>query len=230
MMLYLAGHTCPDIKYAVHQCSRYSHNPRAIHEVALKQVGRYLIGTKEKGIIFNIDESLKIECFVDSDFAGLWAFEDPQDPICTRSRTGYVPKFAGAPVLWKSKLQTENVLSTMEAEYVALSTALRDFIPMKELIVELLNAVGLKPSKIASIKSTVWEDNEGCGKLANLKMPQMTPHSKHYAVKYHWFRTHLEPNGIIIERVDSANNIADLFTKGLVGKKFRTLRKLLCGW
>ena len=59
----------------------------------------------------------------------------------------------------------------MEAKYVALSTALRDFIPMKELIVKLLNAVGLEPSKIASIKSTVWENNEGCRKLANLEIP-----------------------------------------------------------
>ena len=48
----------------------------------------------------------------------------------------------------------------MEAEYVALSTPLRDFIPMKELIAKLLNAVGLKPSKIASIKSTQQKISE----------------------------------------------------------------------
>ena len=118
----------------------------------------------------------------------------------------------------------------MEAEYVALSTALRDFIPMKELIIELSDAVGLKSEHLAAIKSTVWEDNDGCRKLANLEMPRMTPRSKHYAVKYHWFRTHLEPNGIVIERVDSDNNIADLLTKGLLGEKFQALRKLLCGW
>ena len=73
----------------------------------------------------------------------------------------------------------------MEAEYVSLSTALRDFIPMKELIVELSGAVSIEPSKISSIKSTVWEDNDGCQKLANLEMLRMTPRSKHYAVKYH---------------------------------------------
>ena len=230
MIFYLAGHTRPDIEYAVHQCGRYSHCPRAIHETALKRIDRYLIRTKDKGLNFIPDENLKLECYVDSDFAGLWPFENSQNPICTRSRTGYVLKFAGAPVLWKSKLQTENVLSTMEAEYVALSTALRDFIPMKELIIELSSAVGIEPSKISSIKSTVWEDNDGCQKLANLEMPRMTPRSKHYAVKYHWFRTHLEPNGITIERVDSSNNIADLLTKGLVGEKLKALRKLLCGW
>ena len=230
MISYLAGHTCPDIEYAVHQCGSYSHCPRAIHKIALKQIGRYLIGTKYKGLNFIPNKSLKLECYVDSDFAVIWLFEDSQDPICTRSCTGYVLKFSSAPVLWKNKLQTENVLRTMEAEYVALLTALRDFIPMKELIVELSSAVGIKPSKISSIKSTVWEDNDGCRKLANLEMPRMTPCSKHYAVKYHWFCTHLEPNGITIKRVESSNNISDLLTKGLVGEKLKTLRKLLCGW
>ena len=101
---------------------------------------------------------------------------------------------------------------------------------MKELIIEISNAVGLESEQLAAIKSTVWEDNEGCRKLANLEMPRMTPRSKHYAVKYHWFRTHLEPNGIVIERVSSEENIADILTKGLLGEKFRTLRRLLCGW
>ena len=230
MLSYLAGHTCPDIEFAVHQCGRYSHCPRAIHETALKQVGRYLVGTKDKGLIFTPDDALTMECCVDSDFARLWPHEDPHDPISTRSCTGYVLKFASAPVLWKSKLQTENVLRMMESEYVALSTALRDFIPMKELILELTKAVGLESEQLDLIKSTVWEDNEGCCKLANMEMPRMTPMSKHYAVKYHWFCTHLEPNGIVIERVSLEDNIADLLTKGLLGEKIRTLRELLCGW
>ena len=118
----------------------------------------------------------------------------------------------------------------MEAEYVALSSALMEFIPMKVLIVKLSHAVGLEPSNITSIKSTVWEDSKGCRKLANHEMPRMTPRSKHYAVKYHWIRTHLEPKGIVIKRVNSSKKFADLFTKGLVGEKFKTLRKLLCGW
>ena len=126
MLSYLAGHTCPDIEYTVHQCRRLSHCPRKNHKTALKRTGRYLIGIKGKGLNFTTDESLKLECYVDSDFAGLWLSEASQDPICTRSRTRYVLKFAGAPVLWKSKLQTENVLRTMEADYVALSSALRD--------------------------------------------------------------------------------------------------------
>ena len=42
MILHLAGSTRPDIVYAVHQCARYSHDPKWCHEVALKHIARYL--------------------------------------------------------------------------------------------------------------------------------------------------------------------------------------------
>ncbi|KAI2505066.1 hypothetical protein MHU86_9342 [Fragilaria crotonensis] len=61
------------------------------------------------------------------DFAGLWGFEDPQDPTCVKSRTGYVLCLAGCPIIWASKLQSDIALSTMEAEYNALSMALRNY-------------------------------------------------------------------------------------------------------
>ena len=31
-----------------------------------------------------------MDFYADADFAGLWGHEDPQDPICARSRTGFV--------------------------------------------------------------------------------------------------------------------------------------------
>ena len=34
--------TRPDIAYALHQCARFSHNPKRCHEVGLKHISRYL--------------------------------------------------------------------------------------------------------------------------------------------------------------------------------------------
>jgi hypothetical protein len=36
---------------AVHQCARYCTNPKAIHELAVKRIIRYLLGTKDKGLL-----------------------------------------------------------------------------------------------------------------------------------------------------------------------------------
>ena len=58
----------------------------------------------------------------------------------------------------------------------------------------------------------------------------MTPRSKHYAVKYHWFRTHLKPRGVTLHKVESKEQLGDIFTKGLTRVAFEYLRKKLMGW
>jgi hypothetical protein len=132
MLLYL-GHSRPDISFATHQCARYTHSPKQSHKDALKRIGRYLKGTLKNGLILTPSDDFKIDCYPDADFAGLWGRNDKQDPHCVRSRTGYVICFADCPILWKSKLQTEIALSTMEAEYVALSTSCRDLFPLIDI-------------------------------------------------------------------------------------------------
>ena len=71
---------------------------------------------------------------MDADFDGLWRHEDDQDPVCVKSRTGYVITLGGCPVVWTSKLQELIALSTLEAEYIALSTSMRELIPLHRLV------------------------------------------------------------------------------------------------
>ena len=80
------------------------------------------------------------------------------------------------------------------------------------------------------IRTKVHEDNTAAEKLAKLEYPPITPRSKHFGVKYHWFRTKLKPNNIDVIHVDSKENIADLFTKGLVRTLFEKLLLKLLKW
>ena len=74
MMLYLAGSTRPDIAYDVHQCARFSHNPKKKHEVGVKHIARYHKGTSAKGIIMSPDlGNMRIDLYADADFVGLYA-------------------------------------------------------------------------------------------------------------------------------------------------------------
>eukprot|EP00956_Cyclotella_meneghiniana_P040385 scaffold194139_cov44-Cyclotella_meneghiniana.AAC.1 len=98
MMLYLAGHTRPDIAYAVNCCARYMFNPRLSHENALKRIGRYLKATRDKGLILNPSGDLKIDAYPDADFAGLYGHEKNNDPACAKSRTGFVITVADCPM------------------------------------------------------------------------------------------------------------------------------------
>ena len=75
----------------------------------------------------------------------------------------------------------------MEAEYVALSTACKDLPPLVSLIRELSAVVGLDDSFTFNIHCKMHEDNVGALTLGCLEPRRITPHSKHYAIKYHWF-------------------------------------------
>ena len=59
----------------------------------------------------------------------------------------------------------------------------------------------------------MWEDNTGTLMLSRLEPGQMTPRSKHYAIKYHWIRSHLKSNNIELNKVDTKEQKADIFTK-----------------
>lgn len=79
------------------------------------------------------------------------------------------------------------------------------------------------------IKSTIFEDSQACLALATSDPPKLTPRSKSIAVKYHWFREHLEPGVIEIHPIASADQVADIFTKPLSPATFQNLHKQLLG-
>ena len=230
MLLYLEGHTRPDISFAVSQCARYTFNPRRSHEEALKHIGRYLKGTRDKGMILKPTTNLNIDCFVDSDFAGLWNHEDHQDPTSVKSRSGFLFMIGGCVISWTSKLQSEIALSTMEAEYSALSVAMKTLIPLQRIVMDVCVGLGIHDVLVSTIKSTVWEDNAGALTLARLEPPRMTPRSKHYGIKYHWFREFVKSDKIELVKIDTKIQLADVLTKSLPRDRFQQLRKLLLGW
>jgi hypothetical protein len=229
MLLYVSSNTRPDIQFAVHQVARFSHGPKKSHGAALKRIVRYLIDTADKGISFQPDLEQGLDCWVDADFAGLYGYEDDQDPVSVRSRTGFVLTLFGCPVLWSSKLQTDITLSSTAAEYVAFSMAMRELLPMRVLLQELSTKMDLPVLKQSLVRSTVFEDNMGC--LSLVTVPKMSPRNKYLALKYHFFRSHIgEEKGIVARYIPTLQQRADIFTKGLPPTQFAVIRKLLMGW
>ena len=239
MLMYLSTNSRPDIAFAVHQCARFTHNPKASHAAAIKRILRYLNGTKDKGMMLNPSSNLNVDCYVNADFAGTWKVEDDQDPVSVKSRSGHLITFMGCPLIWSSKLQTQIALSTMEAEYIALSNAMRDLIAIREILKEissqvLSNSKSTNPTFSAISRtftvpqSIVHEDNTACLKFAN--MPKMSPRTKHIAIPYHFFRSKVEELEIKVVGINTNNQVADQFTKGLPQDKFVKDRYNLMGW
>ena len=230
MLLYLSGHSRPDITFAVSQCARFIHGTRKSHERAIQQIARYLKGTQDEGLILKPTPEFNIDCYVDADVAGLYPLEEITDPTCVKSRAGWVVCICNCPVMWASKLMPELCLSTMEAEYCALSRAMKDVIPIQTLFGTLAAALGVSEGERNTFRTTVWEDNMGALTLASMEPGRFTPRSKHYAVKAHWFRSKLKPTRTTVLKIDTSEQRADILTKGLGVAKFRQIRLLLCGW
>ena len=118
------------------------------------------------------------------------------------------------------------------AEYYALSTCMRQVLPLRDLIRAVAEGCGLSQQCATTFRTTIWEDNNGALALAKMQPGQHTPRSKFYDCKVHWFRSHLRDptKRMAVEKIDTEDQVADLFTKPLLKELFEKLRKKLMGW
>jgi len=165
------------------------------------------------------------DVYVDASFTGDW------DPDTARSRTGYVILYASCPVIWASKLQSEIALSTTESEYLAISTATREVLPLMELVQEMQDHVCGLTATTPRLHCWVFEDNSGAIELASsVKNPKMRPRTRHINTKYHHFRNKVQDGTISIHPVSTEDMLADILTKICNEEIHTKLRKQLMGW
>jgi hypothetical protein len=131
-------------------------------------------------------------------------------------------------LVWASKLQTEIALSTTESEYISLSTALREIVPLMRLLKELQTAGFDLPCNTPEVHCHAFEDNSGALEMA--RSPKMRPRTKHLNIKYHHFRESVEAGDISILPISTENQLADIFTKPLALSLFSRFRTAIMGW
>jgi hypothetical protein len=225
---YIQAMIRPDITMAVQQCAKFNNAPTREHEEAVKRICRYLLKTRDKGLVFRPDQRKGLECYVDADFAGSWKRNHQTDEQSVYSRTGFCIFYGGCPILWKSKTQTLIALSTTEAEYVALSAALKEVIGMLHLLEEL-HEHGLPIHKnTPTFRCKTFEDNQSCISIATNHKNR--PRTKHFALKLHHFRSYIVNKTISVEHISTKEQLADIFTKPLPKVQFEYLRKKIMHW
>ncbi|GMG18184.1 unnamed protein product [Phytophthora fragariaefolia] len=125
-LMYLACGTRPDISVAVAKLSRFLENPGENHWDAGIKVVRYLLKTKDVGIVYDGSLGTELEAYSDADWAG-----NRDD---RRSVSGMMLMMCGAPVVCRSTFQKTVALSSTEAEYMALSDCVKECIWMRRLL------------------------------------------------------------------------------------------------
>jgi hypothetical protein len=204
-LMYAAISTRPDISFAVQTLSQFNLNPGPVHLTALKRVFRYLRGTASLGITYHVNQPTAIELFSDADWGN--STDD------RRSITGYLSTYAGGVVTWNSKKQPTTALSSMEAEYMALASAVREALWLRSIIQELQFSLP-SPTHISV-------DNQGTISFA--ENSGFHARSKHIDIRYHFIREKLTSHEVSVSYCPTAENTADVFTKPLDKSKHEYL-------
>ena len=100
---------------------------------------------------------------------------------------------------------------------MASADAARQAIWLRLLLDDLQLGLGDKPFPIM---------NDNAGTIVS-RNPVHHERSKHIGLRHHFLRERVEDNTISLSQVPSADNIADLLTKGLPRELFDRLRDLL---
>jgi hypothetical protein len=225
---YLERGSRSDIAYITHQCARFSTDPKKEHGDALRWLGRYLKGTRDQGTILRPVKGKDLELFVDADFAGNWDPNEWGDRDTARSRHGYIIFYGGCPITWKSQLQTEIALSSTESEYTGLSYALREAIPIMEILKEMKARNFPVETAKSKVHCRVFEDNSGAIEIA--RHHKFRPRTKHLNVKLHHFRDYVDRKEISIEPISTTVQPADFLTKALNQDLLQQHRRTVMGW
>ena len=122
MLLWLVKHSRPDIANCVRELSKVLDGTTEAAYKEMLRVIKYVLDTKNLGLKIEPTEGRNtpsdLVCFSDSDYAG--------DPETRCSVYGYVLYIKGVPVAWRSKGQRSVTLSSSEAEWIALSEAVKE--------------------------------------------------------------------------------------------------------
>ena len=204
-LMYAMVCTRPDIAQAVGVVSRFLSNPGREHWNAVKWILRYLKGTSKQCLCFGNGNAM-LESYTDADMAG--------DIDARRSTSGYLMKFGGAAISWQSKLQKCVALSTTEAEYIAATEACKETLWLKKFLQEL----GMKQERYE-----LYCDSQSAIHLC--KNSTFHSRSKHIDVRYHWIRDVLDSKELVIEKIHTDHNVADMMTKSLPKEKFEFCKR-----
>lgn len=201
-LVYLVEMTRPDICFAAHQLSMFTHTPGKKHWRAGKDVIKYLKGSSEVGLKYRAQKNPVLYGYCDSDFAS--------QEFNRKCVTGYIFFYGNTPVSWKTVLQKRIVLSTCEAELEAMTEATKEAVYLRKLL-KAFNEEQHEPTIIKC-------DNKSARKIA--EEPRCTKRTKHLDVKFLYLQQCLKDNSIRYEYVKSTDNLSDMLTKPLTGSSF----------
>eukprot|EP00253_Pinus_taeda_P004305 PITA_04305 len=200
-LMYLVN-TRTDICYVVNTLSQFLVEPKRAHWAVAKHLIRYLQGTIEHGLLYTRGNYIRLSGFTDANWAG--------SSVDHKSTTGYCFNIGLGMTSWCSRKQKSVALSSVEAEYMASSTASCEAIWLRKLLVNLFRR-RMEATRILC-------DNQSCIELS--KNPIFHDRSKHIDIKCHFLKNYVQLGVVQLRYTPTGEQVADILTKALGRTKF----------
>jgi Reverse transcriptase (RNA-dependent DNA polymerase) len=200
MLLFLIKYSRPDLANVVRELSKCMDGASHAAYKEMLRVMKFVLETKEYCLKMQPIEEAKnwnLVTYCDSDCAG-----DAETRI---SVTGFIIYLLGVPSCWRSKGQKSVTLSSSEAEYIAISEAVKEI----RFIYYLLDSIGIK----VELPIVVRCDNVGANFMAENSSSGVR--TRYIDTRYHFIREHIEDGFIKIVFVRSCENVGDIFTQNV---------------
>jgi len=193
--------TRPNIAFAVATVARFAANPGPAHWDAVKQIYRYLAGTRDLWLTYGETRRV-LEGYANVDGS---MTED------RRAVSGYMFLIDGGAVSWSSKRQEIVSLSTTESEYVAATHGMKEGLWLHSLLSEVFEPI--KPP------TTLFSDNQSAITLT--RDQQYHSRMKHVDMRYHFIHWIIEQGSLHLIYCPTDDMVANTLTKALPSAKVK---------
>ena len=146
-VLYLSGTSRPDLAKFASELGKVQHRPGKKHMAVLKNVIRFIKGTKSYGIAYGKSGNPVQEVIGYADASWIDQVDD------RRSTGGYIAFANGGPVSCFSRILKAVALSSAEAELYAACLATQDMVHLRRVMSDITGVKHRGPS-------TLHEDNQ----------------------------------------------------------------------
>jgi len=207
--LMFLTNTRPNIAFTTSLVSRYISDPFDSHMKEAKRIMRYVEGTTNFCIHYTKHGSVKLVGYSDSNWGS-----NIDDRKITYGKSF---NLGSGMVTWISKKQSIAALSSIEVEYIAITSASAQALWLRKILEELF--------EIQSGATILYCDNKSAIQLAQ----NLVHHSrsKHFDVKYHFIRDMVEKKIVELRHIDTLDNVVDIFTKSIIKAWVLKLRNIL---
>eukprot|EP00924_Labyrinthula_sp_SR-Ha-C_P006715 snap_masked-scaffold_29-processed-gene-2.51-mRNA-1 protein AED:0.38 eAED:0.38 QI:0/-1/0/1/-1/1/1/0/447 len=205
-LTYIAGASRPDIAYATQWLATRNKNPSEYMMECARKVLRYLLDTSElKMKLEKLSETRNIlKMYCDSSHG------NAKD---MKSIFGYLIFLNNNVIAYKSKKESIVTSHSTEAEYVALSEAIKKFKEVYNILMEMK----------LKFQCYIFSDNQAA--IRQVKNSTFFTKNRHVDIRLAFNRQELLATGAELSYVTTDENLADAFTKICGRKVLNKLKK-----